>query len=1560
MNITKTYGRNRSKASAAAVMQDMTNKTFPTTTPATGISPSRKSTKRKSAATHESNDEHGGIENEFKNDPPSIEEAGTRMCHSASLSSMAEVNVAVPISAASRGTKAKRLNRLEDLVAAGFPEDIRMLVERMKAVEKSSGSSVPGQQNNNMARIYDDGTQKSEHYLTWMISLGFTEGIWGESVVYNILVERMRDLRAVLMQTEYWRVVVLKVKAEAKPAAAAPGPERARALSDLHDRMTPLINTDPAFLASATPSDALSLRAPTPSRILADAFQGMTFRGETPRSASASRETPTFAMSMAGSSDAAACRDDGPDAMDDEEDSGPHRAFDAAFAHVPSIMPRHDEHDEHDAEVRNIMIYKSESSSSGCGQGQGSDAGSSRCASHATGANMQHNSSVDDLGLLCAEFCPVHSPYAAAEQERLFARCSSVPNVLVNNVPMGVFSLNGSGASAFKSRSKEFRNRRITRSKRSNSEPVAPSFTPSSPANLSRTHTIGATTYATPTKYAYADTEGAMTHLLKKCANAMGTGESSAKRPTSRIFGCSTAELPPLSLPPGDDAGPAPHLFSTFPLPAPATLRRDSGELVDTADADSFLSFSRQALESRKNSDLVRVSSITIHDSSPIIACGEKMCVIPESGEESADDSAMMIGLMAGPRDVRMSTLKKKRLSHSKKIRMSVRGEGGLKKTKRRSSIFSLKHSSRGVLSPAALSPVVRGNVLPMQLSENNFFPIVIGGVYQQQFEFSRPVVHESSAAFPRVMAIDMPLPLSPAACAAPSAAAAMAAVTRLRKWYLSTVRAPVYPAYESGGDLLTVTVLAPGAGAKPQEPISLGSAWTVVPAFPGGLLIVSTEYCCESDKRKMCFFIPDHFLRKELMCDVEQNEFGNFESFGAEEMRRTFSMGLEMEAASLNASQCTEATEADDMDIMDRYSSLGLDTSVLDSSVVSVVSDGSGTFHQHLLMHLDTGHGISPCVSVGAAHLAAASPMLASPVPGAGAGAQRRSISAGITPQGREYFENLLFNEKSPFLVCREHDLVNSGDIMELVLPFLAEAADDAAPAPAAPSEGGRSSRRGRGASRAGEPTGYSAVKLVSKRWAVSWIRCRSAQWALRQWDLRDAGVVAEQYARWVEYINRFQAGTAVGVGGAKTVFRMQRAGGGGGLVQRPCAAADAVAVMDVLSVQECAVQQELVVSAACSGLAKAGICPNVVQIHSTFQSPYPAPPMWQSVSSTSAIPGADGMQLGHYQYINMEFCAGGDIEDHIRKQRKRTLPVGDIRNIFFQMCFSIYSCREQMSLRHFDIKLLNFLLADSSVLIKSKGDAAGPAPRYEKVAYRIGFGESVYALQLSLAPAAPGLVKLADFGTSLIGQEEAARSSITAQQFTTLENTAPEFLFLGSAASSSSFAADTFGLGLSFLHLVTGHAPYEELLEQVRCPEALRAELHEIWACAAEDSPYAVIGEVLGSLDASMDMDDSAGGEEDDVLSVLYDTLYRYVVLAGLPAPDLFAAAGPGAGPDAVARNPVVVALLRTLDQGMNENVSEAVAEATMQYMADTALWNIYSGNHDIMKRYNTKHHM
>ena len=212
---------------------------------------------------------------------------------------------------------------------------------------------------------------------------------------------------------------------------------------------------------------------------------------------------------------------------------------------------------------------------------------------------------------------------------------------------------------------------------------------------------------------------------------------------------------------------------------------------------------------------------------------------------------------------------------------------------------------------------------------------------------------------------------------------------------------------------------------------------------------------------------------------------------------------------------------------------------------------------------------------------------------------------------------------------------------------------------------------------------------------------------------------------------------------------------------------------------------------------------------------------------------------------------------------------------------------------------------------------------------------------------------------------------------QFTTLENTPPEYLLLGSGARQA-FSADTFCLGLSFLHLLTGLEPYEELLRDVRCPEYLLRRLRGIWEhpeADAEVNPYAVICEVIHSLE-------TGDADEDDLSNpqrVLYDTFYRYFVLFGCPAEASEAsepAVGAGAG-GAVettagvsilwgSSNPVWNAVRDSLfsqpqpkekrQKGRRKQLDgdpdlSAKRACRMQFERDFGAWSVQSGAHEIM---------
>ena len=95
----------------------------------------------------------------------------------------------------------------------------------------------------------------------------------------------------------------------------------------------------------------------------------------------------------------------------------------------------------------------------------------------------------------------------------------------------------------------------------------------------------------------------------------------------------------------------------------------------------------------------------------------------------------------------------------------------------------------------------------------------------------------------------------------------------------------------------------------------------------------------------------------------------------------------------------------------------------------------------------------------------------------------------------------------------------------------------------------------------------------------------------------------------------------------------------------------------------------------------------------------------------------------------------------------------------------------------------------------------------------------------------------QMLDYGSKVIGGvtpgkggQETLGLPISMAQFTTLENVSPDFYILGANATQD-FNADSFSLGLSFLHLLTGSMPYEEILEEVTCPPALIEVWRQTW---------------------------------------------------------------------------------------------------------------------------------
>ncbi|CAN0054801.1 unnamed protein product, partial [Discosporangium mesarthrocarpum] len=249
------------------------------------------------------------------------------------------------------------------------------------------------------------------------------------------------------------------------------------------------------------------------------------------------------------------------------------------------------------------------------------------------------------------------------------------------------------------------------------------------------------------------------------------------------------------------------------------------------------------------------------------------------------------------------------------------------------------------------------------------------------------------------------------------------------------------------------------------------------------------------------------------------------------------------------------------------------------------------------------------------------------------------------------------------------------------------------------------------------------------------------------------------------------------------------------------------------------------------------------------------------------------------------MELCEHGDAEGLIRAQPNGLLSVPETLSCLFQMFFCLYTARAQLCLRHYDIKLLNFLVADAFKLVPmGSGDggygasAAGveaAAAGAGNVCLGYGLGEEVVELVMPRDRAF--LVKLADFGTSDVSPLTLG-ANVGPGHFTTLENTPVEYLCCGSKARQA-YSGDTFALALAAVHLLTGEAPYEELLEEVECPTELYEVLAEVWS---RHSQYEVICDIVQAPSVGGDEDEEEEGDD----PTLFDTFYRYLVLFGVPS--------------------------------------------------------------------------
>jgi serine/threonine protein kinase len=380
-------------------------------------------------------------------------------------------------------------------------------------------------------------------------------------------------------------------------------------------------------------------------------------------------------------------------------------------------------------------------------------------------------------------------------------------------------------------------------------------------------------------------------------------------------------------------------------------------------------------------------------------------------------------------------------------------------------------------------------------------------------------------------------------------------------------------------------------------------------------------------------------------------------------------------------------------------------------------------------------------------------------------------------------------------------------------------------------------------------------------------------------------------------------------------------------------------------------------------------------------------------------------------YQYMCMELCDLGDTETFLKEQCAQTISVTgragalgvfDLQCALFQMSYSLFAVREQLKMRHFDVKLLNFfgssglsLLSDPE-LAALREQRSSPVNSYHgcgtevtsrkyptsaNIEMHVGFGRCTFRvpIQDSSTVCGLGLIKLADFGTSLVGARMTVREedSIGVEQFTTLENTPPEYLFFGSGITHAQAykGTDVWCLGLCAIHLLTMSAlPYEELMADCVCPVYLLQQLRAVWEHkkfakptkrsteAATLADYAIVGEVIDSLidDEEDEFDDSSDGDPSHPCRVLYDTIYRYAVLLGIDSADEdldFDAGSCSACVDGFCGddNNVVHKILLDALTDSQKTVSSRRADRVKcreSFAADRSKWGLRSGTHSAMR--------
>jgi len=174
-------------------------------------------------------------------------------------------------------------------------------------------------------------------------------------------------------------------------------------------------------------------------------------------------------------------------------------------------------------------------------------------------------------------------------------------------------------------------------------------------------------------------------------------------------------------------------------------------------------------------------------------------------------------------------------------------------------------------------------------------------------------------------------------------------------------------------------------------------------------------------------------------------------------------------------------------------------------------------------------------------------------------------------------------------------------------------------------------------------------------------------------------------------------------------------------------------------------------------------------------------------------------------------------------------------------------------------------------------------------------------------------------------------------------------------------------FSLGLATLHLFTGNLPYEELMEEIKCPQPLIEALASVWeneegtqGGSSSSCTYNLVNRIIYSYS---DADDESDEENIDSQNekdsncetkrdlTLFDTFYRYLVLFGLPTKKERENFWPN--------NPIwtaVVPLLEAEGKKVPRNRSkktQAVSSTRCCFAADQSMFSLRYGQNPFIKR-------